>query len=196
MLFRSVSVSDGTEITSMTFSITVNEVYYMIAGHVSSYTDIAGSDLEGVTLTLSGTHSYSMLTDANGYYTFTTVRPGDYTLTASRSGEINLEIGDAVQILKAVVRKVSLTCLVQIAADVYNDGYVGAYDAARVLDYLAGFENCVNDSCTFWKFVTENITSCETFPLIEFENTRRYTDLTGDVVGQDFIGIGCGNIAE
>jgi hypothetical protein len=191
-----VSVGDGTAITSMTFLITVNEIYYMIAGHVSVYTDIAGSDLEGVTLTLSGTHSYSMVTDASGYYTFTTVRPGDYTLTASKSDDINLDIADAVKILKAGVRKISLTCLAQIAADAYNDGYCGAYDATRVLDYLANFEQCLNDSCTFWQFVPENITSCDTFPLVDFESTRRYTDVTGDATGQDFIGIGCGNVSE
>jgi sugar lactone lactonase YvrE len=191
-----ISVSDGTDIAHTTFTITVNEVYYMIAGHVSVYTDIAGSDLEGVTLTLSGTHSYSMVTDATGYYTFTTVRPGDYTLTASKLDNINLEIADAVKILKSVVRKISLSCLEQIAADAHIDGYIGAYDASKVLDYLAGYENCLNDSCTFWQFVTENINSCSTFPLIEFEDARRYTELTGDATGQDFIGIGCGNVSE
>jgi alpha-tubulin suppressor-like RCC1 family protein/uncharacterized protein YpmS len=191
-----ISVNDGTNLTSMAFTITVNEVYYMIAGHVSNYTDIAGSDLQGVTMTLSGTHTYSMVTDASGYYTFTTVRPGDYTLTASKSDDIHLEIANAITILKASVRKISLTCMEQIAADAYNDGHFGAYDASRVLDYLAGFENCMNDNCTFWQFATENITSCETWPLIEFENTRRYTGLTGDAVGQDFIGIGCGDVSE
>jgi alpha-tubulin suppressor-like RCC1 family protein len=191
-----VSVSDGTDITSITFLITVNEVYYMIAGHVSVYSDIASSDLEGVTLTLSGTHSYSMVTDATGYYTFATVRPGDYTLTASKSDDINLDVSDAVKILIAVVRKISLTCMERIAADAYDDGRIGMYDASRVLNYVVGFENCLNDSCTFWQFTTENITSCATFPFIEFESTRRYTDLTGDAVGQDFIGIGCGNVAE
>ncbi|MBF0453086.1 MAG: tandem-95 repeat protein, partial [Candidatus Magnetomorum sp.] len=191
-----ISVSDGTDLTSMTFTITVNEVYYVIAGHVSHYTDIAGSDLQGVTMTLSGTHSYSMVTDALGYYTFTTIRPGDYTLTASKSDDISLEIDDAIKILKARVRKISLTCLEQIAADAYNDGYLGAYDAARVAVYVSGLDSCLNDTCTFWQFVPENITSCETWPLIEFESVRRYTDLTGDALNQDFIGIGCGNVSE
>ena len=191
-----VSISDGTDITSMTFMITVNEVYYIIAGHVSYYTDIAGSNLEGVTMTLAGTHSYTIITDVNGYYTFTTVRPGDYTLTASKSDDISLNLADAIKILNARAQKISLTCLEQIAADAYNDGYYCAYDAAKIAHYIAGYSNCLNDSCTFWQFVTENITSCETWPLIEFESTRRYTDLTGDALGQDFIGIGCGNVSE
>jgi hypothetical protein len=191
-----ISVSDGTDMTHMTFSITVNEVYYIIAGHVSSYTDIVGSDLQGVTMTLAGTYSYSMVTNADGYYTFTTVRPGDYTLTASKSDQFSLEIADAIKILNASVRLISLTCLEQIAADAYIDGRYGAYDAAWVASYVAGVNHCLNDSCTFWQFVTENITSCETWPLIEFESTRRYTDLTGDTINQNFIGIGCGNVSE
>ncbi|KPA09952.1 F-box associated region domain protein [Candidatus Magnetomorum sp. HK-1] len=191
-----ISVSDGSDITSLTFMVTVNEINYIIAGHVSNYTDIVGSDLQGVTMTLSGTHSYSMVTDASGYYTFTTVRPGDYTLTASKTDEISLDIADAIKVLNARARIISLTCLEQIAADANIDGYNYAFDAAKIAHYVAGYNNCVNDSCTFWQFVTENITSCGTWPLIEFESVRRYTDLTGDASGQDFIGIGCGNVSE
>ncbi|KPA17521.1 hypothetical protein MHK_002260, partial [Candidatus Magnetomorum sp. HK-1] len=191
-----ISVSDGTDITSLTFIVTVNEINYIVAGHVSNYTDIVGSDLQGVTMTLSGTHSYSMVTDASGYYTFTTVRPGDYTLTASKSDEISLDIADAVKILKAAARKLSLTCIEQIAADAYIDGYFGAHDAMKVAHYVSGLGNCLNDTCVFWQFIPEMNTSCDTWPLIEFESVRRYTDLTGDALGQDFIGIGCGNVSQ
>ncbi|MBF0452311.1 MAG: tandem-95 repeat protein, partial [Candidatus Magnetomorum sp.] len=192
-----ISVSDGTDITIMTVMITVNEVYYTIAGHISNYTDIAGSHLEGVTMTLSGTHAYTLLTDATGCYTFSAVRPGNYTLTASKGETMNtLDLSDAIKILRAGARLTGLTCLEQIAADAYIDGYFGAYDAAKVAMYVSGIGNCLNDTCVFWQFVTENITHCETWPLIEFESARRYTDLTGDALGQDFIGIGCGNVAE
>ena len=191
-----ISVSDGTDITQTTFSITVTEIFYMIAGHVSNYTDIASSDLQGVTMTLTGTHSYSMVTDASGYYTFTTVRPGDYTLIASKSDDLSLDLSDAIKILNARARVISLTCLEQIAADVNMDGYNYAFDAAKLAHYIAGYTSCVNDTCTFWQFVTENITTCDTWPLIEFESFRRYTDLNGDAIGQDFIGIGCGNVSE
>jgi alpha-tubulin suppressor-like RCC1 family protein/sugar lactone lactonase YvrE/uncharacterized protein YfcZ (UPF0381/DUF406 family) len=190
-------VTDAGGLTaSDSFEIAVNPVYYTIAGHVSYYTDIAGSDLEGVTLTLTGTYSYSMVSDAFGYYTFSTVRPGDYTLTASKSDDISLDIADAIKILNACARLNSLTCLEQIAADAYIDGRYNSYDAALVAGYIAGIDTCLNDSCTFWQFLPENIVSCETWPLIEFENVRQYTDLTGDTFGQDFIGIGCGNVSE
>jgi len=32
--------------------------------------------------------------------------------------------------------------------------------------------------------------------VIEFESAWHYTDITGDVLGQDFIGIGCGIVSE
>ncbi|ETR67112.1 MAG: hypothetical protein OMM_11941, partial [Candidatus Magnetoglobus multicellularis str. Araruama] len=166
-------VTDAGGLTAIdSFEIAVNPVYYTIAGHVSYYTDIAGSDLEGVTLTLTGTYSYSMVTDAFGYYTFSTVRPGDYTLTASKSDDISLDIADAIKILNACARLTSLTCLEQIAADAYINGRYNSYDAALVAGYIAGIDTCLNDSCTFWQFVPENIVSCETWPLIEFESVR------------------------
>jgi len=52
--------------------------------------------------------------------------------------------------------------------------------------YVAGIDACINESCRFWQFVTENITSCETWPLIEFVSVRRYTDLSGGALGHDF----------
>jgi hypothetical protein len=191
-----ISANDGTDMTVRTFQITVNEKHYMIAGHVSYHTDIAGSNIQGVTMKLTGTYSYNMITDANGYYTFTSVRPGDYTLTASKTDDISLDISDAIKILKAGARKISLNCYEQIAADAYIDGYFGAYDASMVALYVAGLMSCVNDDCQFWQFAADNITSCETWPLIEFESVRHYTNLTGDALNQNFIGIGCGNVAE
>ncbi|KPA13190.1 hypothetical protein MHK_006574, partial [Candidatus Magnetomorum sp. HK-1] len=89
-----------------------------------------------------------------------------------------------------------LTCIEQISADAHNDGYVGAYDAAKVALYVSGFNSCLNDNCVFWQFIPEIISSCDTWPLIEFESVRRYTDLTGDAIGQDFIGIGCGDVSQ
>jgi len=191
-----LSVSDGTDITATVFTIIVNEVYYTIAGHVSNYNDISDSNLQNVTLTLSGSYSHTTTTDTNGNYTFSTVRPGDYLLTASKTDDIRLDIADAIKILNARARITRLNCLEKIAADVNNDGYNYAFDAAKITHYIAGYNNCLNDRCTFWQFITENIISCETWPLIEYESTRRYTDLTGDVFDQDFIGIGCGNVSQ
>jgi len=190
-----IEVDDGTETNATTFSVIVHEVHYTISGHVSSYTDVAGSSMAGVTMTLSGTHVYSQQTDASGNFAFTSVRPGDYTLTAAKTDPIDLELADAITILKATVKKTTLGCHEKIAADAYIDGYYGAYDAAKVAQYVVGTENCVNDDCLFWQFIPEAISSCDTWPLIEIENVRRYTDLSGDALDQNFIGIGCGNVS-
>ncbi|KPA12850.1 hypothetical protein MHK_006923, partial [Candidatus Magnetomorum sp. HK-1] len=192
-----ISVSDGTDITEIYFSIVVDEVYYIIAGHISYYTDISGSVVEGVTMTLRGTHSYEILSDISGDYTFAQVRPGDYTLTASKSLDISgLMLNDAIKILNASVRSITLTCHEQIAADANMNGFFSAMDASKIAIYNIGLNSCMNTECTFWRFFPEIISSCDTWPLIEFESVRRYTDLTGDVLGQDFIGVRCGDVAE
>jgi len=192
----SISVSDGTDSTSTKFTVTVNETHYTISGHVSSYTDIAGSNLQNVVMTLSGTYSYSSITDESGNYAFTTVRPDSYTLTASKSGDFSLDLADAIKILKGAVKLINLTCYEQIAADAYIDGYFGAFDASKVAHYVGGLEECLNDDCIFWRFIPEEIPSCEAWPLIEIKNSRQYIDLTEDAYNQDFIGIGCGNVSQ
>jgi len=191
-----IIVSDGTDIITTSFTVSVNEVYYTLAGHVSNYTDISGTHIAGVTMTLSGTHTYTTFTDISGDYTFSTVRPGDYTLTASKTDDISLDLSDAIHILKASVGLESLSCYEKIAADASMNGSVTVYDAAKVAQYVVGNNNCFNDSCVFWRFIPEIITNCETWTLIEIENVRRYTELSGDVLGQDFIGIGCGSVVE
>ena len=191
-----ISANDGIDSTETTFSITVNEIHYVISGHVSSYTDIGSSHLQNVIMTLSGTYSYSTITDESGNYAFATVRPGSYTLTASKTDAISLDLADAIKILKGAVKLINLTCHEQIAADAYIDGYYGAFDAAKVAHYVGGLEDCLNNNCVFWQFIPEEISSCENWPLIEIENSRRYTDLNGDKFDQDFIGIGCGNVSQ
>jgi hypothetical protein len=192
----SITASDGTDSTTVTFSITVNEKHYIVSGHVSNYIDIENSALQSVVMTLSGTYSYSTITDEYGNYSFTTVRPGSYTLTASKTNNISLDLADAIKILKGAVKLIDLTCYEKIAADAYIDGYYGAFDASKVARYVGGLENCLNNTCIFWQFIPEEISNCETWPLIEINNSRRYTDLNANALGQDYIGIGCGNVSQ
>jgi hypothetical protein len=192
-----VSASDGTKTTTKTFAITVNEIYYSISGHVSSYTaNIVSGDIKDVVMTLSGTYSYSTITDASGNYEFQAVRPGSYTLTASKTNDISLDLADAIKLIKGAVKLINLSCYEQIAADAYIDGYYGAFDAAKVARYVGGMENCLNNDCVFWQFIPQEISNCETWPLIEIETLRHYTDLNSNFSGQDFIGIGCGNVSQ
>jgi hypothetical protein len=192
-----VSASDGTKTTTKTFAITVNEIYYSISGHVSSYTaNIVSGDIKDVVMTLSGTYSYSTITDASGNYEFQAVRPGSYTLTASKTNDISLDLADAIKLIKGAVKLINLSCYEQIAADAYIDGYYGAFDAAKVARYVGGMENCLNNDCVFWQFIPQEISNCETWPLIEIETLRHYTDLNSNFSGQNFIGIGCGNVSQ
>jgi len=187
---------NNDEATALDGIFTVADNHYVISGHVSSHTDIPNRHLQNVVMTLSGTYSYSTITDASGNYAFTSVPPGSYTLTASKTDDISLDLADAIKILKGAVKLINLNCYEQIAADAYIDGYFGAFDASKVAHYVSGLGNCLNNDCLFWLFIPEEINNCETWPLIEIEHSRHFNDLNGDVSGQDFIGIGCGDVSQ
>ena len=82
--FNSVSEAvkvNGANITSINFTATANtNPTYSISGTVS------GSILEGVTVTLSGSGSGTVATDASGNYSFTGQVNGSYTVTPSLAG--------------------------------------------------------------------------------------------------------------
>lgn len=56
---------------------------YTLSGHV---TNTAGASLSGVTISLSGSQSGSMLSDASGNYSFSVPAVGNYTITPSMTG--------------------------------------------------------------------------------------------------------------
>ena len=190
-----VSASDGLSSTTQTFQITVQEAYLSVSGHVAYY--MTTENIENVVMTLSGTRSYSTLTDSNGDYVFSNVRPGDYTLSATKTEDIGkLTLSDAIQILKSVARIVSLNCDETIAADVTQNGTNSAMDASKVARYVAGIESCLNDNCLLWSFMTLSIDTCNTWPPITYQQELELNSLTNDVSGQNFIGIFLGDIIE
>ncbi len=73
----------GANIPGVNFVATATTApTYSISGTVIA----SGSALQGVTMTLSGTSSRSVDTDASGNYTFTGLANGNYTVTPSKSG--------------------------------------------------------------------------------------------------------------
>jgi hypothetical protein len=74
---------NGANIAGVNFAATATTApTYSISGTVIA----SGSALQGVTMTLSGTSSRSVNTDASGNYTFTGLANGNYTVTPSKSG--------------------------------------------------------------------------------------------------------------
>ena len=84
--FNSVSEAvkvNGANITSINFTATTSSSStYSISGTVTS----GGSALPDVVMTLSGSGSGTVATDASGNYTFTGLANGSYTITPSLTG--------------------------------------------------------------------------------------------------------------
>lgn len=64
------------------FLVSISPWSYAISGHIT----LAGAPLSGVPVSLSGTASASIATDANGNFTFNNLGSGNYTVTPSLAG--------------------------------------------------------------------------------------------------------------
>lgn len=75
------AIMSGANITGKNFTATASTVVtYSISGTVS------GAVVQGVTITLSGANTGSVVTDANGNYSFSGLVSGSYTVTPSLAG--------------------------------------------------------------------------------------------------------------
>ena len=194
-----VSVNDGISIASDLIQVTINPVYLTISGHVSYYTNIAGSSVEGVLMTLSGTQNYSSMTDINGDYVISNIRPGNYSLSgfADNTNMNLLNISDAITILRATARLTTFNCYERIAADVTLNGLNTAMDASMVARYVAGLESCLNSNCKEWIFLSSELPNCDQWPPITYETGEIIiNNLRSNLIEQDFMCIMLGDVSE
>ena len=189
----SLTASDGIDHTSTNFTITVDEVYYTISGHISYYTGVGNTSVSNVLLSLTGTYSYSTVTDLNGDYAIN-IRPGNYTLTPSKHEDGSIGLNDALSILKAVAKLINLDCYSQIAADVNMNKRLTSLDASKLAIKASNMIPCMNQNCTKWKFLKSSISDCQNWPPIKFQTNREYQNLNSDMDEQNFIGIMLGNV--
>jgi hypothetical protein len=99
---NTLTVNDGSPVSLGDLSPTTPYNYessgYSISGTV---TVSGGGALQGVTITLSGTGSGTVTTDASGNYTFSGLSNGSYTFTPSKSGYTFSPSSKAVTISEA-----------------------------------------------------------------------------------------------
>jgi hemin uptake protein HemP len=189
-----ISISDGVNITETVFMLTVEEVLFQISGYVGYYFDAGTQPISNVVLSLSGKYAYSAATDSSGNYTLANVRPGSYTQTIEKTDITSgIDISDAINILKAAISLKSLSCEQIIAGDANMNDRVTPLDATKLARYLAGTISNVNDSNIRWRFIPEMIPDCSSWPPIPYSNISNLL-ITGDISGQDFIGILLGDV--
>ena len=193
----SITISDGSSVTNSQINLTVNGYYYL-AGNIQYYTG-TNNPVNNVTLVLSGTDVYTVVSDENGKYSFSNIEPGSYTLVAMNSDELDgLGADDATRIRRYKVHKdVSFNCYQMLAADVSLNGTISALDASRVgigsAKIDANLEACFqDDSCIHWIFVKPITNGCNDWPPIQRSNIIQL-NIESNVQDMNLIGIRLGD---
>ena len=98
-----ISISDGYESDSVSFTLTVNQIFYSISGKVTFYNN-GLLPVPNVIMNLIGSQTYTTSTDSNGYYTINNVISGNYILNAEKTDDLKgLSSLDASRIARNVV---------------------------------------------------------------------------------------------
>jgi len=173
-----------------TIDITCSGV--IVSGKIKYYAH--NTPVKNTILELSGTKTYTTLTNDAGEYSIVNVIPGDYELVPQKTDDLEgLSNTDAGYVGLHVIKKYELNCMQKIAADVTQNGSISPLDASN-LSIAATSGNgieCVNDQCRNWVFTTEMIDSCND---LSYTAKRVYISLDKNKSNQDFIAVRMGDV--
>jgi len=167
---------------------------FNISGAILTETNVPVS---GVSVILSGTESDTIVTGADGLYSFTVAQGGSYTVTPSKSNDTTTNNGitsvDISLIRRHVLGGTPLNSPYKIiAADANNLANVTTGDIPLVrivvLNNLAKFPPT---NSRLWEFVSGFTDEQNPF---SFLKTRTYNNLTSNQTEQDFIGVKIGDV--
>jgi len=131
--------------------------------------------LPGTACTLLGDNTYSDTTDLFGTFSISEILVGGYTLTPTKQVQVNgITAYDAALALRHVAGIETLSGYPAIAADVNQSGEISSLDASYMLQKSVGLIETFPDITSMWLFNPTNYT---------------YSNLTEDLVDQDFTGI-------
>jgi hypothetical protein len=156
------------------FDIQGNTTYFM--GYENG-----GGALPDININMTGDTTTVVITDSIGNYSFDDVLQGNYTVTPSRSDYLEfpaISAYDASLTARASAELITLTAHQQLAADVSSSGTLEAFDASLIARFAV---DLVQDfPAGAWKFD----------PI-----QRQYSPLDSDMVAQDYVGIGMGDVS-
>lgn len=152
--------------------------------------------ISNVTVTGTGAPNVTTTTAAPGpsagQYTLTGFGAGAYTVSLSKTaGQNGLSSNDAARIAQHVIGvNVFTTDIQRVTADVSDNGTISSNDAALIARYVASAGPPIGITGT-WRFF---VPPGPTYPAGSSPTTRDYASVTGNLTGQDFIGILMGDI--
>ncbi len=154
--------------------------------------------ISNVTVTGTGSPNVTAFTDAPGatagQYLLFGFGAGSYTVSLSKTtGQNSITSLDAARIAQHVAGTVPFTNDMQrVSADVTGNNTISSQDAARIAQYVAGITPLPTPNLTGqWQFY---VPPGPTFPVGTSPTTRNYASVTGNLTGEDFIGLLLGDV--
>ncbi len=138
-----------------------------------------------------------VITGTPGTYTLTGFGAGSYTIKPTKPGGSNGAItsNDAARVAQGVVSSPAFVSQNQrFAADTSGNGNVTSNDAALIARFAAGLTGAGNAGQ--WKFfVTGAPSPLPTPPGQTYDDSRTYASVSGNLTGEDYIGILVGEVS-
>jgi hypothetical protein len=153
--------------------------------------------ISNATVTGTGSPVVTTTTAASGatagQYTLNGFGAGAYTVSLSKiTGQNGITSNDAARIAQHVASTVPLTTNNQkVTADVTGNGAVSSQDAAKIAQYVAALPVSPPNLTGTWQFY---LPPGPTFPVGSSPTSRTYPTVTGDLTGEDYIGLLIGEV--
>ncbi len=127
-----------------------------------------------------------------GQYILTGFGAGSYTVSLSKTtGQNSVTSNDAALIAAHVAGTATITSTnKKIAADTSGNGSISSQDAAFIARFAAGLGAPIGNT-NQWRFYVPN----PTFPIGASPTTRTYPSATGNITGEDYIGLLIGEVS-
>ncbi len=159
-----------------------------------------GVPIPGVMVAITGDASKSMITAADGLYSFEVDANKNYLITPSKNNDVTVANGittlDIVTIQRQILQVSPLESPFKIiAADVGGNNSVSTLDIllerTMILGMISSFPNG-----RLWEFVNSDYVFPDAATPFPFEKARTYTNVTSDQMNQNFIGIKLGDVND
>ena len=181
-----------TIVLSPTHTISGTLNYYDGVKTISNATVILEDDL--------GNQLDVTTTNSSGYYEFTGLADGnDYVVRIEKEDNI-VANGVNVLDLTSIVNHIIMaepepldSIFKKISADVNEDELINVLDLTNIVNYIIGSSSALPSGN--WKFYSSDIIPTEENYLSE-ETERTYTNLSGNMTGEDFVGIKMGDVND
>ncbi|GEM_PF-2038111 len=176
-------------------TVTNGQITYIGVLAISGYTRYYMNDspVSNVTVALSGNAQDSIMTNAEGYFSFNNLQHGlSYELTAVKSQNTEKEPAistyDAACILRYYVGSLALNEEQKLAADVSNNGEIGPFDASIILRYYVE-QDVSQYAIASWKFIIPSLSNW-----LKPDTIYNYTTLNSNQTDQNLTGILIGDV--